>query len=63
MNGIAAAGGCVQAGLGGRATEVVGDLAAPFVDAAAMLNAPTTTPPSGRRRRRRRLVAAPPRAL
>jgi len=63
MNGIAAAGGCVQAGPGGRATEDVGDLAAPFVVAAAMLNAATTTPPSGRLRRRRRLVAGPLRAL
>ena len=47
INGIAAAGGCVQAGLGGRATEAVGDLAAPFVVAAAMLNAATTTPQGG----------------
>jgi len=60
MNGIAAAGGCVQAGPGGRATEVVGDLAAPFDVAAAMLNAATTTPTSGRQRRRRRRVVAPP---
>jgi len=58
MKGIAAAGGCVQAGPGGCATEVVGDLAAAFVVAAAVLAAATATPPSRRRRRRRRLVAA-----
>jgi len=63
MNSIAAAEECVQAGPGGRATEVVGDLSALFVVAAAMLNAATTTPPSGRRRRRWWLVAGPPRAL
>jgi len=44
VDGIAAAGGCVQAQPGGRATEAVGDLTAPFVVAAAMVNAITNRP-------------------